>query len=70
MPGYLLALILIRFSSATFVSVAFDSGGVAIGPMTVTFIMALAVGAASGIEDCRSIKKNPGQGQGLNDLTL
>jgi hypothetical protein len=49
-PGYLLALILIRFSSTTFVSVAFDSGGVATGPMTVTFVMALAVGAASGIE--------------------
>lgn len=49
-PGYLLALVLIRFSSATFVSVAFDSGGVATGPMTVTFVMALAVGAASGIE--------------------
>lgn len=49
-PGYLLALVLIRFSSTTFVSVAFDSGGVATGPMTVTFVMALAVGAASGIE--------------------
>lgn len=50
LPGYLLALVLIRFSSPTFVSVAFDSGGVATGPMTVTFVMALAVGAASGIE--------------------
>jgi len=50
LPGYLLALVLIRFSSPTFVSVAFDSGGVATGPMTVTFVMALAVGAAAGIE--------------------
>lgn len=49
-PGYLVALGLIRFSSPTFVSVAFDSGGVATGPMTVTFIMAMAVGVASGIE--------------------
>ena len=50
LPGYLLALVLTRFTSPTFVSVAFDSGGVATGPMTVTFVMALAVGAASGIE--------------------
>lgn len=49
-PGYLLALALIYFSSPTFVSVAFDSGGVATGPMTVTFIMAMTVGVASGIE--------------------
>ncbi|ACA59020.1 DUF1538 domain-containing protein [Candidatus Desulforudis audaxviator] len=49
-PGYALALILIRASLPTFVSVAFDSGGVATGPMTVTFVMALAVGVAAGIE--------------------
>ncbi|MDI9449132.1 MAG: DUF1538 domain-containing protein [Bacillota bacterium] len=47
-PGYLLALILIRYTSPTFVSVAFDSGTVATGPMTATFILALAVGVASG----------------------
>ena len=46
-PGYVLALGLIRFSPPTFVSVAFDSGGVATGPMTVTFVMALAVGVAA-----------------------
>nr|WP_315988428.1 DUF1538 domain-containing protein [Desulforamulus aquiferis] len=49
-PGYLLALALIRYSSQTFVAVAFDSGGVATGPMTVTFIMAMAVGVAAGTE--------------------
>jgi hypothetical protein len=49
-PGYVLALILMRLSSPTFVSVAFDSGGVATGPMTVTFIVALAVGVAAGTE--------------------
>lgn len=47
-PGYLLALLIIRYSSPTFVSVAFDSGAVATGPMTATFIMAMAVGVASG----------------------
>lgn len=46
-PGYLLALITIRYSSPTFISVAFDSGAVATGPMSATFIMAMAVGVAS-----------------------
>ncbi|RNF39691.1 DUF1538 domain-containing protein [Planococcus salinus] len=46
-PGYLLALILIFFSNQTFIAIAFDSGGVATGPMTVTFISSLAVGVAS-----------------------
>lgn len=49
-PGYLLAFAMSRFSSESFVSIAFDSGGVATGPMTVTFILAMAVGAASGLE--------------------
>lgn len=49
-PGYLVALIMLRFSTGTFVSIAFDSGGVATGPMTVTFVMAIAVGVASSIE--------------------
>ncbi|WP_119067834.1 DUF1538 domain-containing protein [Rubrobacter indicoceani] len=49
-PGYLLAFALTWFSSDTFTSIAFDSGGVATGPMTVTFILSLAVGAATGLE--------------------
>ncbi len=49
-PGYLLAFALTRYSSEAFVSIAFDSGGVSTGPMTVTFILAMAVGAASGLE--------------------
>lgn len=49
-PGYTIALVIIRYSPPTFVSVAFDSGGVATGPMTVTFVMAMAVGVATGIE--------------------
>ena len=35
------------FTGADFLSVAFDSGGVTTGPMTVPFIMALGVGVAS-----------------------
>lgn len=49
-PGYIIALIMIRYSTKLFVSVAFDSGGVATGPMTVTFISAMAIGLATGLE--------------------
>ncbi|MFO7597159.1 MAG: DUF1538 domain-containing protein [Desulfocurvibacter africanus] len=49
-PGYLLALVLMRFTHPTFLAIAFDAGGVATGPMTVTFVMALAVGVASALE--------------------
>ncbi|PSL36408.1 uncharacterized protein DUF1538 [Planomicrobium soli] len=49
-PGYLLVLICIFFSSQTFIAIAFDSGGVATGPMTVTFILSMAVGVASATE--------------------
>lgn len=44
--GYLLALILMKFSDKDFIAIAFDSGGVATGPMAVTFIMAFSVGVA------------------------
>ncbi len=44
MPGYLIAIVMMYFTSETFTSVAFDAGGVATGPMTVTFIMAIALG--------------------------
>lgn len=46
-PGYVLALIIIKFSTKTFTSIAFDSGGVATGPMTATFLLAMFVGIAS-----------------------
>lgn len=49
-PGYLLAIVLMFFSSRTFVGIAFDSGGVATGPMTVTFILTMSLGVASALE--------------------
>jgi hypothetical protein len=49
-PGYVLAFLMSRFTSKTFTSVAFDSGGVATGPMTATFILAMAVGVADALE--------------------
>ncbi len=44
---YLLVFVLAFFVPESFLAVAFDSGGVTTGPMTVPFIMALGVGIAS-----------------------
>jgi hypothetical protein len=49
-PGYGIVLLLSFFTGPTFTAIAFDSGGVATGPMTVTFILAISVGAANMIE--------------------
>ncbi len=51
LPGYILALILIYFTSREFTSIAFDAGGVATGPMTVTFVVAIALGFSDVLED-------------------
>lgn len=48
-PGYLAALIMTRFVPAIFVGIAFDSGGVASGPMTSTFLLPLAMGACGAV---------------------
>ena len=48
-PGYLLALILSRLVPPIFVGIAFDSGGVASGPMTSTFLLPLAMGACTAV---------------------
>lgn len=48
-PGYALALVLTRFVPSVFVGIAFDSGGVASGPMTSTFLLPLTMGACTGI---------------------
>ncbi len=44
-PGYLLALVMTRLVPKIFVGIAFDSGGVASGPMTSTFLLPLCLGA-------------------------
>ena len=46
-PGYGLSFILMFFVPNIFTSIAFDSGGVASGPMTATFLLPLAMGACS-----------------------
>lgn len=46
-PGYALSLIMTFFCPKLFTGIAFDSGGVASGPMTSTFIMSFTLGASS-----------------------
>ncbi len=44
-PGYAIAIILSFFVPRIFTAIAFDSGGVASGPMTATFLLPFAQGA-------------------------
>ncbi|MBQ7159637.1 MAG: DUF1538 domain-containing protein [Treponema sp.] len=46
-PGYALSLILAFFCPKLFTGIAFDSGGVASGTMTSTFILSFTLGASS-----------------------
>mgnify|MGYP000878486385 CR=1 FL=1 len=50
LPGYIIAIAMSYFVPKLFVGIAFDAGGVASGPMTATFILAFAQGAAEAIE--------------------
>ncbi|MFC4401576.1 DUF1538 domain-containing protein [Gracilibacillus xinjiangensis] len=50
LPGYIIAIALTYIAPKLFVGIAFDSGGVASGPMTATFILAFTQGAANAIE--------------------
>jgi len=49
-PGYILAILLLFVTDRDFIGISFDAGGVATGPMAVTFLMSVAVGAAAMIE--------------------
>ena len=46
-PGYALSLLLTFFTPKFFTGIAFDSGGVASGPMTSIFILSFTLGASS-----------------------
>lgn len=48
-PGYIIAIALSFFVPKIFIGIAFDSGGVASGPMTSTFLLPLAIGACEGV---------------------
>lgn len=49
-PGYALALLLLRLSDRAFAAIAADAGGVATGPLANSFLLALALGVASASE--------------------
>lgn len=48
-PGYLISLLLTFFVPKIYTGVAFDSGGVASGPMTATFLLPFAMGACDAV---------------------
>ena len=48
-PGYAVSLGLAFFVPTIFTGIAFDSGGVASGPMTATFLLPFAMGACSAL---------------------
>lgn len=48
-PGYIIALVMSRFVPKIFVGIAFDSGGVASGPMTTTFLLPLCIGTCEAV---------------------
>ena len=48
-PGYFIALALSFFVPRTFTAIAFDSGGVASGPLTATFMLPFAMGACQAL---------------------
>lgn len=55
LPGFGLAIVLTYFVPNLFVGIAFDAGGVASGPMTATFILSFAQGAAAYIPTANAL---------------
>ena len=49
LPGFAIGCVLTFFVPKIFVGIAFDSGGVASGPMTATFVLAFAQGASDAL---------------------
>ena len=47
LPGYIISMLLMLFCPELFTGIAFDSGGVASGPLTSTFVLSFALGAAN-----------------------
>ena len=48
-PGYAIALLLSMFTPKIFTSIAFDSGGVATGPVTTTFLIPFLIGICTSL---------------------
>jgi len=60
-PGYLISLGLSFFVPKIYTAIAFDSGGVASGPLTSTFILPFAIGA------CMALNGESGAAKILTD---
>ena len=56
--GYFLSLALSLFVPPVYTAIAFDSGGVASGPMTSGFILPLAIGACVGLQGADAVLRD------------
>jgi hypothetical protein len=54
-PGYFISLALSLFVPPVYTAIAFDSGGVASGPMTSGFILPFAIGACVSMQGAESV---------------
>ncbi len=57
-PGYILSLGLSLFVPKLYTSIAFDSGGVASGPLTSSFILPMSIGACLAISGPNGVMNN------------
>ena len=57
-PGYFISLGLSLFVPAVYTAIAFDSGGVASGPMTSGFILPFAIGACVGVQGADAVLRD------------
>jgi hypothetical protein len=57
-PGYFLSLALSQLVPPVYTAIAFDSGGVASGPMTSGFILPLAVGACVNLQGSEAVLRD------------
>ena len=57
-PGYFISLALSLFVPPVYTAIAFDSGGVASGPMTSGFILPFAVGACVALQGADSVLRD------------
>lgn len=57
-PGYFISMILSLFVPKVYTAVAFDSGGVASGPMTSGFILPFAIGACVSVQGADAVLRD------------
>ncbi len=57
-PGYFISLALSLFVPPVYTAIAFDSGGVASGPMTSGFILPFAIGACASLQGAEAVLRD------------